>query len=97
MKNFDIVLVEKRFDNGLTREEIQDLLSKIDGDEIYPIDLCHECSAMGFVTPNAAKSLDFNYLQSGLEFVIANILDDLNNESEDGAYEFKGLRIWLSR
>lgn len=100
MKNYDIAMIEKPFEDGLTRTDIQVLLDWINGEEVYPIEICaedHECSAMGFITADAADQLDFDYEMSGLEAFVANILDDMNNESEDCSYEFKGLKIWLSR
>lgn len=51
---------------------------------------------MGFITPEAAEALEYEY-QTGLREFVANILDDMGNESEDGTYEYKGIRIHLSR
>ena len=97
---YEIVLKEKEFTDGLTRPEIIDMLDMLDGTEVYPIELearDHECAAMGFISPNAASKLWYNYELSGLHDFIANILDDMKNESDDCTYEFKGIKIWLSR
>lgn len=97
---YDIVLCEKDGESGLTKEETIDLMDKIKDKEFYPIEIlafCHECCAMGFITPNAANELDFDYAESGLEFYIANILDNMDNENENCEYEFKGLNIYMSR
>lgn len=97
---YNIVLKEKAFCDGLKRSEIMDMYDMLKGIEAYPIELEareHECSAMGFITPNAAERLGFDYETSGLHDFIASILDDMNNESERCEYEFNGLKIWLSR
>lgn len=54
----------------------------------------HERSAMGFITPEVAG---YDYEESGLSDFIVNILDDISNESNNCEYEFKGIKIWLSR
>jgi len=55
-------------------------------------------SAMGFITPQAAEELQYEYGQdSELGQFISSILDDTDKESEDGTYVFKDLRIWMSK
>ena len=100
--NYELVLLEKPGTEGLSAEECKSLidikLKSIDG--IYPIELEayeHECSAMGFITSEAANKVDYDYESSGLHQFIASILDDMGNESKTCEYEFKGIRIWLSR
>lgn len=100
MVGYGIVLREKEFTNGLTRNDVIDLFDMLNNTEAYPIELearYHECSAMGFVTPEVAELFDYDYEESGLHDFIANILDDMENESDDCEYEFKGIKIWLSR
>lgn len=100
MMKYGIVLMEKEFTNGLTKNDVIDLFDMLNDIEAYPIELearKHECSAMGFITIEAAESLDYDYEESGLHDFIANILDDMENESDDCEYEFKGIKIWLSR
>ena len=98
---FQIVLKEKEFTDGLNKSEIIDMLDMLDSTETYPIELearDHECAAMGFISLNAAEKLWYDYELSGLHDFIANILDDMKNESSDDCtYEFKGIQIWLSR
>lgn len=97
---FGIVLREKEFVSGLTRNDVTDLFDMLDNVEAYPIELLareHESSAMGFITPEVAELLDYDYDESGLHDFIASILDDMENESDDCTYEFKGIKIWLSR
>ena len=97
---YGIVLREKEFEYGLDRNDVIDLFDMLGNTEAYPIELEareHECSAMGFIAIDAADLLDYDYERSGLHDFIANILDDMNNEEEDCSYEFKGVKIWLSR
>ena len=97
---YGIALREKECVDGLTRNDIIDLFDMLDNVEAFPIELLareHECGAMGFITPEAADLLDYDYESSGLRDFIADILDDMNNETEGCRYEFKGIKIWLSR
>ena len=97
---YGIVLKEKECMNGLTRNDVIDLFDMLDNVEAYPIELEareHECSAMGFITPEVAELFDYDYEESGLHDFVAGILDDMERESDDCEYEFKGIKIWLSR
>lgn len=97
---YGIALREKEFEYGLDRNDVIDLFDMLSGPEVYPIELearDHECSAMGFITTDTADLLDYDYELSGLHDFVANILDDMNNETENCTYEFKGIKIWLSR
>ena len=97
-QTFEITLVEKPNVDGLTKAEVMEMYDQMNGDEAYPLEIrgC-ETSAMGFITPEAAKILDYDYQESGLNDFVAVILEDMNNESKDGTYEFRGIRIHLSR
>ncbi len=104
MKNdryFEIALIEKPGCEGLTRMEVLDLHDMLSGPEAFPIeigDVNGNSSAMGFMTPQAAEVLQYEYGQgSELGQFISSILDDMDKESEDGTYVFKDLRIWMSR
>lgn len=99
MEKFGMVLFEKPGEKGLTAKDITNLLSKTKKDsEIYPIEINanhQECSAMGFITVEAANMIDFDYEQSGLNKFIGDILDDIEKESENFTYEFKGIKIFM--
>ena len=100
MMKYGIVLREKEWTNGLTKNDVIDLFDMLNDIEAYPIELearKHECSAMGFITIEVADALDYDYEESGLHDFISNILDDMANESDDCTYKFKGIKIWLSR
>ena len=101
---YEIALCEKPTTDGLVKKDIEllyGLVSNMDNTtEVYPIELEakeHECSAMGFITSEAANILDFDYENSGLHDFIALILDDMENERPDHHYSFKGLDIYLAR
>lgn len=97
---YGIALREVEGERGLTRSDVLDLFDMLGGEEVFPLELEareHECSAMGFISAEAAYALDYDYEYSGLHDFIAGVLDDMRNESEDCTYEFKGVKIWLSR
>lgn len=99
-ERFDIVLVEKPGEIGLTIEEVEAIYNKLKEKEAYPIEIFakeQESSAMGFITRNAADALDFNYEDSGLNAFIAEILDDMRNEKLTNTYRFSNLNIKLTR
>lgn len=99
-RKYGIVLKEKSFVDGLNRTDLLELFDMIKGEEVYPVEFMaytHESSAMGFITPEAAEALDYDYETSGIADFIATILDDIGNESTDCTYSFKGISIWLSR
>ncbi len=99
MRDFGIALKQKAGTEGLTRSELTDLYDLLAGGAVFPIELeayCTECSAMGFISVDAAEMLDYDYEESGLHDYIASILDDVNLESENFEYDFKGIHIWMS-
>lgn len=72
---YDIVLIKKPYQEGITKEEISLLLESLENDiEVLPIEIEDgeaACSAMGFITVDAASMLDYDYINSGLkDFVI---------------------------
>ena len=102
MCKFEIALLERPGEQGLTRDEITRLAACIDCDEMYPIEIEareHESSAMGFIARTAAERLDFDYDE--LSAKIARILDDMTLESSDGVYviptENLMVRVLLTR
>ena len=106
MTTYGIALIEKPGEDGLDKEDLQLLYGLVSGiysngsTQVYPIELSareHESSAMGFITPKAAETLDFDYETSGLHDFVASILDDMEKERKDKHYQFKGIDIYLSR
>lgn len=104
-KLFDVALVEKRCNVGMSRKEVISLLGLLRHSEVYPVEFegDHENFAMGFITRSAAELLDYNYKyynNSSLGQYIRDILNDVNLEREDCTYEYNGsvsIKIFLSR
>ena len=97
---YDIVLIEKPGELGLTKAEVMDMYDSLNGDEAYPIEIynCNsESSAMGFISTAAAETIDYDYEASGLNAFVGEILGDMALESPLGVYKFKGLKIFLTR
>lgn len=98
---FELALIEKPGCKGLTKAEVMDLYDMLSQPEAYPVeigDVDGNIAAIGFITPQAAEELQYEYGQdSELGQFISSILDDMEKESEDGTYLFKNLRIWMSR
>ena len=101
LPDFSLVLYERHGEDGLYRKDIMELLAQLPYDvEVFPIEIManeHASSAMGFITVAFADSLNFDYDDSGLTKFIAEILDDMEKESDNGEYIFKGHRILLTR
>lgn len=95
-KIYDVVLRKKYGEDGLIREEIDSMFDMLKSVKGYPVEFMAketEHSAMGFISPQAASALDFNY--DALRNFVADILD--GNVDEDGcSYKFGGLLIWLN-
>ena len=70
-------------------------------EEAFPVeigDFNGNSSAIGFITPDAAETLQYEYGQeSELGWFVAGILDDMDKESENGSYQFNGLNIYIGR
>lgn len=95
---FDIVLLEKHGVKGLTKTEVMDLYNMLKQPEGYPIEIENldgESSAIGFITPNAAYQLKYEY--DMLKKKIGEILADMNLENETDVYCIENLDIYLSR
>ena len=96
---YDLVLLEKSGIDGLTFEEFQAIYAKTKNvNQFYPIEIMAkkvESSAMGLISVEVADKLDYDYTK--LSDFISDIMDDMDNETEDGVYEFEGLSIYLTR
>lgn len=93
---YDVILKEKMLDTGLDRDEILTSFDLLNRKSAFPLDFQAENSAaIGFITEEAAEKI--NYDTRELQKMIQGILDDMEKESKSCEYEFKGLRIWLSR
>ena len=101
LQSCDVVLRERPHDTGLTKDDIDDLYSRLNPHdtyrhEVFPIEFQGESSAaMGFISTKASETLDYNH--DGLEQFIVSILNDMEKESTICRYEYEGIKIWLSR
>ena len=94
---YDAVFIEKPGEDGLSLAECKELLSLTE-DSVYPLEIFAkqvESSAMGFISANAARKIDFDYTH--LKTTIASILDDMMLETPDGVYEIQGLKVKISK
>ena len=98
---FGIVLIERPGCAGLTLGDMKFIYNRLEADEGFPIEISDvngNSTAMGIISPRAAEILDYEYDQnSQLGQYIANILDDMGNESPNGEYMFNGIDILLTR
>lgn len=106
--SYGVVLKEKEFCDGLTINDVTELFNLLDDSKAYPIEIFaneHECSAMGFISINGADTIGYDYTATNvvnsygkeLHNFIANILDDMDNETENHEYDFSGIKIYMSR
>lgn len=97
-REFDIVLIEKPIEEGLTRTNCMDMFDMLKGIEAYPIEIENPCGislAMGFIGQAAADRINYDY--KDLFDYLKSILADMELESEDDCYEFQNLDIYLGR
>ena len=85
MKTYDIVLIEKPLDEGLTKQECDKMFDMISGQEAITLDIQGENSAaMGFISVSAAEKMEYN--MSVLKMFVTNVLNDMGCESDTGEY-----------
>ena len=93
---FDVVFFERELNKGLSRIEIDNLLNICRGNEVIPLEIQGENSvAMGFISLDMAKSM--NYVYDDLEWRVKQILDDMDQETENHTYEYDVYKMFLDR
>lgn len=91
---YDIVLIES--DGCLLKDSYIALMEMVNGDRMIPIEFeakHAECSAMGFISEEAADQLEFDF--DGLRDYLGRIMDDMNLENSEYTYEYEGLSIYM--
>ena len=84
---YNIVLKEKTLDEGLTKAEICDMYDLLSGISAIPVEFQGECStAMEFINLTDAGWMNYDYSKLGV--FVTSILNDVENESPNGEYEF---------
>lgn len=94
MQEYDIALYET--DRALKKQSYAELLAMVKGSEVLRVEIEAdnvECSAMGFISYEAAEKLDFDY--TDLNKYISEILDDLEKENDQHLYTYQGLSIYM--
>ena len=87
MKTYNIVLKQKPLDEGLSIEDITEMLKKVSCVEVFPIEVQAQNSvAMGFISVTSAELIDYDYTK--LEEFVQQILDDKELEHENNEYLF---------
>lgn len=95
---FDVALIEKPEEEGMTFSEVMDLLDSMKEPEVFPIEIENPSGgsvAMGFISVYASDSLSHNY--AALKSYLQKILSDMSQESELGIYQFRDLDVFMSR
>ena len=84
---YDIVLLEKPGEAGLSREEVISMMNLISkgrlDTEVYPIEIEAsevESCAMGFITQQAAEAMTFDYTE--ISKFISLLMNDMVNEGK---------------
>lgn len=92
---FDVYLIEKEIDEAfLTRQDLHELQSLSKTEHMIPLEVEGNTSiAMGFIDHEAANSIDFIFTE--LKKFVAQILDGELQESENHAYRFAGLNVYV--
>ena len=98
--NYNVVLIEKALDEGMTKSEIFDLLDLVSGEEYNPIEIEGNNSvAMGFIDHEMDELIDFDHTQ--IKNFVREILNDMELENDDCSYEIDRvwgkITVWLSR
>ena len=95
--DYDIVLRQCIGDKGLDKTVIKGMMAMLNSYEFYPVEFYAdhvESSAIGFITREAAKSLNFDYDE--LKSCIGSILDEFNQDYNYNG-EIEGLRVYIAR
>lgn len=95
-KYYEIVLLERPLDDGLTLSETETLFNMLSDTKGIPLEIQAEYSvAMGFIALNTAEQLHYDY--SELSEHIASILNNTELENPDNEYEYEMYDIYLTR
>lgn len=94
MNKYDVAVVQS--DGGISIDSFKELLEMVNDEHVLPLDLeanHAECSAIGVISVGAAERLDYDYEK--LRLYLGEIMDDMDKESENGEYEYEGLKVFM--
>jgi hypothetical protein len=99
-KEYNIALLEKPLDEGLSKSEVMNLFDMLSGVNAIPIEIQGEHStAMGFINLTDAEFMNYDYTK--LEDFVKSVLNDMNNENDNCEYEVENncgySTLYLSR
>ena len=84
---YSVVLKEKLVEDGLTKRDIEDMLSMFGDEKVIPVEIeGYNSTAMGFFSLSFSDALGYDY--DRFRGYIQGILNDMRNESLDGNYVF---------
>ena len=92
---YDVVLLEKPIDKGLTKSDVNTMLDMLSEEESIPFEVNNpngSSSAMGFIGIDAADRLA-NSVSYGLPEFLEGVLDDMEKESPNNQYVYT-IRNW---
>ena len=95
---YGIVLKKKEDLNALVKEDVLELFEKLDGVQALPIEFVAKETnfyAIGFITPKAASTFEYDYREAGLSDYIALILDSSRTGKDEHNYSFKDVDIYI--
>lgn len=100
-ETFDMALIEKTLDEGLTREDITELSDRIGDTQVIPIKIQSEYSAaMGFISQKAMERMRCDLWE--ITECVKLILESMTPDDNDNRYEYRHsdgnvFRFWLER
>lgn len=88
------VFIQKPLDEGITIEEITELVGRLECEQVIPIEVqANSSCAIGFISLDAAEELDYDY--DNLIRNVSEVIEDMDNETEYGNYDFDGFPVYI--
>lgn len=86
--------IQKPLDEGITIEEITELVGRLECEQVIPIEVqANSSCAIGFISLDAAEELDYDY--DNLIRNVSEVIEDMDNETEYGNYDFDGFPVYI--
>lgn len=86
--------VQKPLDEGITVAEITELVGRLECEQVIPIEVqANSSCAIGFISLDAAEELDYDY--DNLIRNVSEVIEDMDNETEYGNYDFDGFPVYI--
>lgn len=94
---YDIILVEKPYEEGIQPDELALLFAYLNNDfEYYPISIEGDSSyAYGYATGHAIERIPPK--EEDFQRPFKKVLNDMELETSNHAYDFHGLSSWMGR